>query len=218
MLRIAFPALFMVLLAGCSHTHEMLWWDMMESHQEFSRVTALVKKEQAEQSVISDSVIVLTDSAVAYIERLEAVLFAAADQEDRRDERSHEPDADAYYDYRSSTELLIGEEPAAPRQGVNSAHALRMHLENHKRLMEQVATMRKGELDIYLSTDNAVTDYSGTLVPWETGAFYHVPLATVIERLTRMKIAVRQMEHAALLRRRADNLLLNGTVGSEVME
>lgn len=182
----------------------MLWWGMMESHGEFSRVTGLVKKEQVEQSLIADSVLVLSDSAIAYIERLEATLFAAADQEDRRDQRSHEPDADAYYDYRSSTELLIGDEPALPRQEVNSAHALRMHLKNHKRLLEQVAAIPMGELDIYLSTDNDVTDYSGTLVPWETGAFYHVPLAAVIERLTRMKIAVRQMEYAALLRRRAD--------------
>lgn len=196
--------LLMLFLSACSHTHEMLWWDMMESHQQFSRVTKLVEEERAGQKLAVDSVLILSDSTIAYIERLEATLFAAADHEDTRDQRSYEPDVDAYYDYRATTEVLIGDEPAMPKQGPNSAHALRLRLEEHKRLLEQVAAMRKGDLDVYLSTDENVKGDSGILNSWESASFYHVPLATAIERLTRMKIAVRQMEYTVLRRRRTD--------------
>lgn len=199
--------LLMVLLYACSHTHEMLWWDMMESHQQFTRVTKLVEEERADQKLAADSVLILSDSTIAYIERLEATLFAAVDHEDTRNQRSYEPDVDAYYDYRATTEVLIGDEPARPKQGPNSAYALRLRMEEHKRLLEQVAAMRKGELDVYLCTDENVKDYSGTLNWWGTASFYHVPLASAIERLTRMKIAVRQMEYTVLLRRRTDQNL-----------
>lgn len=75
-------------------------------------------------------------------------------------------------------------------------------MEGHKRSLEQVAGMRKGELDIYLSTDRTVRNPTGNLAMWEVATFYGLPFATVIERLTRMKTAVRQMEYAALLRMR----------------
>ena len=170
--RVICSVLLLLLLNGCSHPHEALWWNMMESHSEFSRVTDLVRQEQADRNFASDSVVVLSDSAIAYIERLEAALFTAADLEDTRNEQSLESDAAAYYDHRATTDILIGDETWAPRLGQNSAFALRLRMEGHKRSLEQIAGMRKGELDIYLSTDQTVRNPTGNLTMWEVATFY----------------------------------------------
>jgi hypothetical protein len=64
--------------------------------------------------------------------------------------------------------------------------------------LKRPAECIEGDLDIFLFTHYELVDPSGTLNYWANVHFYHVPVATAIERLTRMKIAVRLMEHHAL--------------------
>lgn len=189
-----------LLFTSCSRPHEMLWWQMWETQEEYRRVTGIVHKEQAAQLLTSDSALILSDSAIAYIERIEASLFTATGLEDELTERMSELDTDGYFDHEIASGILVGNEPAQPVHGLNSAYELRLRMEDHKRALERLAGMAGHQLDIYLATDEEVMDPSGTWNNWEAMNFYHVPFATVVERLTRMKIGVRQMEYVVLLR------------------
>jgi hypothetical protein len=71
-------------------------------------------------------------------------------------------------------------------------------LDGHKRALEQAAGLPAGQLDIFLFTGTDLIDPSGTLNHWANANFYHVPVVSAIARLTRMRIALRLMEHHAL--------------------
>lgn len=188
-----------LLLQGCSNEHEMLWWDMMEAHGEFKRVNEIAQGANPSNRLRDSSIIALSDTAIAHIERLETSLFATAELEDKRNNGQLDPGTDAYYDQLIASDTLIGNEPARPAQHKNSADALRIFLDGHKRAVEQAAGLTPGELDIFLFTGPDLVDYSGTLNHWANVHFYRVPFATALERLTRMKIAVRLIEHHALI-------------------
>lgn len=199
------------ILQGCSNEREMLWWDMMEAHGEFKRVNKIAQLADSSNHKVDSSILTLSDTVITYIERLEALLFATAALEDKRNDGQLDAVSNVYYDQFLASDTLIGIEPGRPAQHKNSAEALRIFLEAHKRAVEQTAGLTSGELDIFLFTGPDLVDYSGTLNHWANVNFYHVPFATVIERLTRMKIAVRLMEHHALKYHRvaqgADSLL-----------
>jgi hypothetical protein len=187
-----------LLLTGCSHRHEMLWWDMMESHNEFQRVNGSVMDLRDSTSADSRHIATLSDAAIAEVERLEAMLFSIAQIQDQRHERHPQPAAGNYYDQELASDTLIGPEPARPAQHKNSAEALRLMLDGHKRALEQAAGLPAGQLDIFLFTGTDLIDPSGTLNHWANANFYHVPVVSAIARLTRMRIALRLMEHHAL--------------------
>jgi hypothetical protein len=187
-----------LLLMGCSHRHEMLWWDMMESHIEYQRVNGVVLDLHDSTSAQRRQIANLSDAAIAELERLEAILFTVAQVQDDRNERIAQPSSGNYYDHDLVSDTLIGPEPGRPATHKNSAEALRGFLDGHKRALEQATGMAAGELDVFLFTGTDLLDYSGTLNHWANVHFYHVPLATAIARLTRMKIAIRLIQVYAL--------------------
>lgn len=175
----------------------MLWWEMMEARGEFKRVNELTQVTDSAKTAADITVAALSDSSITHIEQLESVLFASVGLVDKRSDAQLDPGTDEYYDQSLLSDTLIGKEPGRPTQHKNSAEALRVFLDGHKRAVEQVAGMTPGELDMFLFTGIDLIDYSGTVNHWANVHFYHVPLATAIERLTRMKIAVRLMQHHA---------------------
>lgn len=198
-IKLAALLLSALFVQGCSHSSEMLWWDMMESHADFRRINENILTSRAGHLKANGNVEELSDSAIARLERLEALLFMAAKLKDTRNEGHLDDRKESnYYDPYIASDILVGEEPAMPAQHENSAEALRIFLEAHKRALESATERPKGDLDIFLFTHHTLTDPFGIHNHWETLNFYHVPVTTAIERLTRMKIAVRLMEHHVL--------------------
>ncbi|HOZ41930.1 MAG: gliding motility protein GldM [Flavobacteriales bacterium] len=94
------------------------------------------------------------------------------------------------------TNLLIGDEPAAPKDGPLTATDLRNKLEAFREL---VKNSRKEDKDLAASMDRVFNfedrpDASGTINNWQSINFYHVPLAAGITILSKIQADVRNAE------------------------
>jgi len=94
------------------------------------------------------------------------------------------------------TNLLIGGEPANPKDGPLSATDLRTKLEAFREL---VKNSRKDDKELSASMDRVFNfedrrDASGTMNNWQSINFYHVPLAAGITILSKIQADVRNAE------------------------
>ncbi len=94
------------------------------------------------------------------------------------------------------TNLLIGDEPAKPKDGPMSATDLRTKLEAFR---EMVKNSRKEDKELAASMDRVFNfedrkDASGTMNNWQSINFYHVPLAAGITILSKIQADVRNAE------------------------
>ena len=94
------------------------------------------------------------------------------------------------------TNLLIGDEPAKPKDGPMSATDLRTKLEAFR---EMVKNSRKDDTELSASMDRVFNfedrkDASGTMNNWQSINFYHVPLAAGITILSKIQADVRNAE------------------------
>ncbi|MBK8499161.1 MAG: gliding motility protein GldM [Flavobacteriales bacterium] len=94
------------------------------------------------------------------------------------------------------TNLMIGDEPAKPKDEPYSAVDLHRQLEAFK---TQVKAMRPDDPDFTASMDRIFdfsdrVDASGTMNTWESINFYHVPLAAGITLMSKIQSDVRNAE------------------------
>lgn len=94
------------------------------------------------------------------------------------------------------TNLMIGDEPAKPKDEPYSAVDLRRQLEAFK---TQVKAMRPDDADFTAAMDRIFDfsdrkDASGTMNTWESINFYHVPLAAGVTILSKIQADVRNAE------------------------
>lgn len=94
------------------------------------------------------------------------------------------------------TNLMIGGEPATPKDGPMSATDLKNKLEAFREL---VKNSRKDDTELAASMDRVFnfadrTDASGTMNNWQSINFYHVPLAAGITILSKIQADVRNAE------------------------
>jgi|GEM_PF-2182626 len=141
------------------------------------------------QREISDS----TDALIGYVERMENALLDSVDQPDiRKWDRDAAPPMDKLLEYKVTTEVLIGKEPAKPKLGPLSAEALAKLIDRHVRLLSQISGMEKGFFTGLPETGNIHS--FGTLDRWSNVTFYHLPLIHALDELNAVKIALRQVE------------------------
>ncbi|MDC1212108.1 gliding motility protein GldM [bacterium] len=114
--------------------------------------------------------------------------------------------------YDVPTEILIGSEPAFPKDGPMTALALKQELERYRDELSglfdpirEESIIDKIESDIVL---NKVPNADGKMEHWEVGNFYHLPLAACITNLTKIQSDVRAAENDAL-KSLYDNVTLN---------
>ncbi|MGV3638340.1 MAG: gliding motility protein GldM [Flavobacteriales bacterium] len=94
------------------------------------------------------------------------------------------------------TNLMIGGEPATPKDGPMSATDLKNKLEAFREL---VKNSRKDDTELAASMDRVFNfadraDASGTMNNWQSINFYHVPLAAGITILSKIQADVRNAE------------------------
>lgn len=94
------------------------------------------------------------------------------------------------------TNLLVGGEPATPKEGPFTARELKQKLEAFR---EMVKSSRKGDTELAAAMDRVFNfedrkDASGTMNNWESINFYHVPLAAGITILSKIQADVRNAE------------------------
>lgn len=98
--------------------------------------------------------------------------------------------------YDKITEILVGAEPGAPKQGPNTAADLRVMLEDFR---DKVKAAGADDPDFVASVDRMFNfedrrDAGGTMNNWESMSFYHVPLAAGVTALSRIQTDIRTME------------------------
>lgn len=97
--------------------------------------------------------------------------------------------------YDIPTMILIGDDPANPREGENSARELKKLIEEFRNnllyLFDDPA--ERESLQLGLTTEDFGM-VNGTFESWETGNFDHVPLAAVVTGLTKIQSDIRNAE------------------------
>lgn len=95
------------------------------------------------------------------------------------------------------TEMMVGSEPAKPKNGPYTAKELRAMLEGFR---DQVKASAKEDPKLQASADRMFDfsdrrDASGTLNNWESMNFYHVPVVAGITTLSKIQTDIRTMEN-----------------------
>ena len=95
------------------------------------------------------------------------------------------------------TEMMVGSEPAKPKEGPFTAKELRGMLEKFR---DQVKAAAKGDPKLQASADRMFDfsdrkDASGTVNNWESMNFYHVPVVAGITTLSKIQTDIRTMEN-----------------------
>ena len=102
--------------------------------------------------------------------------------------------------YDVPTNLLIGAEPNAPKEGEYTAKELRQKLEEFK---NNVQGLLKPEDALYQALNSTFSfedkeNMGGVKETWESSNFYHVPLAACVTILSKMQTDVRNAESDAI--------------------
>lgn len=99
--------------------------------------------------------------------------------------------------YNEVTNLLVGSEPAKPKDGEWSATELRTKLEAFRELIKQHGA---GDAKLVANADRLFDfsdrrDASGTMNNWQSINFYHVPLAAAVTLMSKIQADVRNAEN-----------------------
>ena len=148
------------------------------------------------------------DSLVGHIERLKAMVIAECEglpmeQVFQKNisggdslmaiaEIQRKDDRDAL------TYMLVGSEPAAPKQGVNTASDLKARVETFREQLKSVTGDREPRITAALDRLFDLADQrdaSGTLNNWESLNFYDVPVVAGIASLSKLQADVRSAEN-----------------------
>jgi len=131
---------------------------------------------------------------IQVVEATEKALLDSAEQVDIRSIGDQGvPDMKRLLDYRSSSAILIGDEPARPSLGEHSAETLKRLINDHINLMAQECSIETNLLHAYLSTDD-IRSPNGLMNSWSVGTFYHMPLISALDELNSIKIRLLQIE------------------------
>lgn len=95
------------------------------------------------------------------------------------------------------TEMMVGSEPAKPKEGPYTARQLQGMLESFRDKVKEAA---KGDPKLQASADRMFNfedrkDASGTLNNWSSMNFYHVPVVAGITTLSKIQTDIRTMEN-----------------------
>lgn len=98
--------------------------------------------------------------------------------------------------YNEITNMMVGSEPAKPKEGPYTATELRMKMEEFRDL---VKGLRPEDQNLQASMDllfnfESRPNASGTVENWESRNFYHVPLAAGITIMSKMQADIRNAE------------------------
>ena len=99
--------------------------------------------------------------------------------------------------YNEITNMMVGSEPAKPKEGEYTATELRAKLEEFRDL---VKSMKPEDQNLQASMDLLFNfeprrNASGTMENWESLNFYHVPLAAGITIMSKMQADIRNAEN-----------------------
>lgn len=140
----------------------------------------------------------LADELDLHLEQLKKHLIRETDKkkpEDVPDDSLRLNTTESKDNYDIPTHILIGE-PATPKEGPHTASELKekvkMFREDLLNLIDDPVT--RSAMNIGLSTEDFGKNASGDHETWETGWFYHVPLAAVITALSKIQSDVRNAE------------------------
>lgn len=172
--------------------------------QEFQQQLALDQQKVAPFFTKANRVKQQADSTVAYLNRVKKQLITFT-------EDYQEPMPDSMYllqkvnnkdNYDKPTELLIGSEPAMPIETEISAKTIKKNLTQY---VAELTTLFDAEKDSSVIAELTkainlapVSTPEGGTESWETGNFYHMPLAAVITTLSKLQNDVRNAEGYAL--------------------
>lgn len=153
----------------------------------------------------ADNVKKMSDEMYDYIAKLKKHLIGTVDKlpEGSPDSLYHIKNVQSKDNYDVPTLLMGLAEPATPKDGEFTAVELKGKLNKYQKgLLEMFGDNKEAQDIMHKSLAILDTDdfgmVNGTKETWETGNFYHVPLAAVVTILSKMQSDVRTAEAEAV--------------------
>jgi gliding motility-associated protein GldM len=177
-------------------------------YAQFDNMAAKFPEVYKPQRDLAEQVRIAADSLVAHIGMMKAHVVAEAEGRplnelvakgsDGRDTLmalmtvKHKDDRDAL------ANLLVGSEPAAPKEGPLTARDLHRRIEDFRDLLKRM--VGNADQEMTASIDLLIDlrdrrDASGTMNNWESTNFYEVPLAAGVAALSKVQTDIRTAEN-----------------------
>jgi len=177
-------------------------------YAQFDNMTAKFPEVYKPQRDLAEQVRLAADSLVAHIGMMKARVVAEAEGlpldalvaqgSDGRDTLMALMSVEMKDDREALASLLVGSEPAAPKEGPFTARDLHRRIDDFRDLLKR--TVGNADPDMTASIDLLFDlrdrrDASGTTNNWESTNFYEVPLAAGVAALSKVQTDVRTAEN-----------------------
>jgi len=198
---------FVTVNKGLEITKLTLGEKMNETYSTFSSLASESPKKYGDAWAAAAQVRDEADTLVAYIDRIKARLIAETDKMEMsevvgkdaagRDTVISLEHIKSKDNYTVMTNLMGMGEPAKPKEGVYTAHDLRVRLEAFRDRLKDMAAKNP----VLVENMDKMFDFSkrpdagGKPTSWESINFYHVPLAAGVTILSKIQMDVRNAEN-----------------------
>ena len=196
---------FIIVNEGLENTKSTFKDKMDATYKQFSKLAAECPAKYGDAWKYSQQVQGLASKLVSHIDTLKGMLISKTDGVPLDQVMGMENGVDTVLNLEfvnskdnntHITEMMVGSEPAKPKEGPYTAKELRGMLESFR---DKVKDAAKGDPKLQASADRMFNfgdrrDASGTMNNWSSMNFYHVPVVAGITTLSKIQTDIRTME------------------------
>ena len=196
---------FIIVNEGLENTKSTFKDKMDATYKQFSKLAAESPAKYGDAWKDAQQVQGLASKLVSHIDTLKGMLISKTDGVPLDQVMGMENGVDTVLNLEfvnskdnntHITEMMVGSEPAKPKEGPYTAKELRGMLESFR---DKVKDAAKGDPKLQASADRMFNfgdrrDASGTMNNWSSMNFYHVPVVAGITTLSKIQTDIRTME------------------------
>ncbi|MBK6892244.1 MAG: gliding motility protein GldM [Flavobacteriales bacterium] len=196
---------FIIVNEGLENTKSTFKDKMDATYRQFSKLAAESPAKYGDAWKDAQQVQGLASKLVSHIDTLKGMLISKTDGVPLDQVMGMENGVDTVLNLEfvnskdnntHITEMMVGSEPAKPKEGPYTAKELRGMLESFR---DKVKDAAKGDPKLQASADRMFNfgdrrDASGTMNNWSSMNFYHVPVVAGITTLSKIQTDIRTME------------------------
>ena len=197
---------FVVVNTGLQKTNENFGLKNAKTYSDFEAANAKDPAKTKPYYERANQVKKMSSDLYDYIENLKKHLIMETDKKDEKAADSLKVKlqfVESKDNYDIPTYVMIGDDPAKPKEGQFTARELKGKIETLRASLVKVFDDQKlflpkdkaeMEAKLGLKTEKVQVADDGTVEEWENGNFYHLPLAAVVTNLSKIQADVRNAE------------------------
>jgi gliding motility-associated protein GldM len=197
---------FVVVNNGLQKTNENFATKNQKTYSDFDAALAKDPNKTKAYHTKAQDVKKMCGELITYIDQIKRKVIM---ETDKKDEKAADTlmKAMQYIDskdnYDVPTHIMIGDDPANPKDGEHTAKELKTKINSLRTALVNIFDNKdlflpadKSEMDLKLGlqTPEIQVSNDGTKESWENGNFYHLPLAAVVTNLSKIQADIKNAE------------------------